>query len=304
MEYVLRTNALCKNYKDYKALNGLSMNVPKGSIYGFVGKNGAGKTTLIRLICGLQEPTSGEYTLYGRKNTDKSILKSRRRIGAVVETPSIYLDMTAQENLKQQYQILGLPSYDGLEDILKLVGLEHTGRKKAKNFSLGMRQRLGIAIALVGDPDFLVLDEPVNGLDPQGIIEMRELLLNLNRKHQITVLISSHILDELSRLATHYGFIDKGHLIKEITAKELEDSCRKCIRVEVTDTRALSRVLDQMNVEYHILSDNMADIFAKINITPFVLSLSEENCEVLSMTERDESLESYYVNLVGGVSYE
>ena len=304
MEYVLRTNALCKNYKDYKALNGLSMNVPKGSIYGFVGKNGAGKTTLIRLICGLQEPTSGEYTLYGRKNTDKSILKSRRRIGAVVETPSIYLDMTAQENLKQQYQILGLPSYDGLEEILKLVGLEHTGRKKAKNFSLGMRQRLGIAIALVGDPDFLVLDEPVNGLDPQGIIEMRELLLNLNRKHQITVLISSHILDELSRLATHYGFIDKGHLVKEITAKELEDSCRKCIRVEVTDTRALSRVLDQMNVEYHILSDNMADIFAKINNTPFVLSLSEENCEVLSMTERDESLESYYVNLVGGVSYE
>lgn len=304
MEYVLRTNALCKNYKDYKALNGLSMNVPKGSIYGFVGKNGAGKTTLIRLICGLQEPTSGEYTLYGRKNTDKSILKSRRRIGAVVETPSIYLDMTAQENLKQQYQILGLPSYDGLEEILKLVGLEHTGRKKAKNFSLGMRQRLGIAIALVGDPDFLVLDEPVNGLDPQGIIEMRELLLNLNRKHQITVLISSHILDELSRLATHYGFIDKGHLVKEITAKELEDSCRKCIRVEVTDTPALSRVLDQMNVEYHILSDNMADIFAKINITPFVLSLSEENCEVLSMTERDESLESYYVNLVGGVSYE
>lgn len=304
MEYVLRTNALCKNYKDYKALNGLSMNVPKGSIYGFVGKNGAGKTTLIRLICGLQEPTSGEYTLYGRKNTDKGILKSRRRIGAVVETPSIYLDMTAQENLKQQYQILGLPSYDGLEEILKLVGLEHTGRKKAKNFSLGMRQRLGIAIALVGDPDFLVLDEPVNGLDPQGIIEMRELLLNLNRKHQITVLISSHILDELSRLATHYGFIDKGHLVKEITAKELEDSCRKCIRVEVTDTRALSRVLDQMNVEYHILSDNMADIFAKINITPLVLSLSEENCEVLSMTERDESLESYYVNLVGGVSYE
>lgn len=304
MEYVLRTNALCKNYKDYKALNGLSMNVPKGSIYGFVWKNGAGKTTLIRLICGLQEPTSGEYTLYGRKNTDKSILKSRRRIGAVVETPSIYLDMTAQENLKQQYQILGLPSYDGLEEILKLVGLEHTGRKKAKNFSLGMRQRLGIAIALVGDPDFLVLDEPVNGLDPQGIIEMRELLLNLNRKHQITVLISSHILDELSRLATHYGFIDKGHLVKEITAKEFEDSCRKCIRVEVTDTRALSRVLDQMNVEYHILSENMADIFAKINITPFVLSLSEENCEVLSMTERDESLESYYVNLVGGVSYE
>lgn len=158
MDYVLKTNALSKNYKDFKALNGLSMNVPKGSIYGFVGKNGAGKTTLIRLICGLQEPTSGDYTLYGKKNTDQEIVKSRRRMGAVVETPSIYLDMTAEDNLKQQYRILGLPSYDGLTDILKLVGLEYTRKKKAKNFSLGMRQRLGIAIALVGDPDFLVLD--------------------------------------------------------------------------------------------------------------------------------------------------
>ena len=170
MDYVLKTNALCKSYKNYKALNGLSMNIPKGAIYGFVGKNGAGKTTLIRLICGLQEPTSGEYTLYGTKSTDKEILKARRRMGAVVETPSIYLDMTAEDNLKQQYRVLGLPSYDGLADILKLVRLENTGKKKAKNFSLGMRQRLGIAIALVGDPDFLVLDEPVNGLDPQGII--------------------------------------------------------------------------------------------------------------------------------------
>ena len=189
MDAVLKTNALSKSYKDFKALNGLSMNVPKGAIYGFVGKNGAGKTTLIRLICGLQEPTSGEYTLYGRKNTDKEIVKSRRRVGAVVETPSIYLDMTAEDNLKQQYRILGLPSFDGLHDILELTGIAQTGKKKAKNFSLGMRQRLGIAIALVGDPDFLVLDEPVNGLDPQGIIEIRELILKLNREHQITVLI-------------------------------------------------------------------------------------------------------------------
>lgn len=190
MDYVLRTNALCKKYRDFKALNGLSMNVPKGAIYGFVGKNGAGKTTLIRLICGLQEPTSGDYTLYGRKNTDKDITKSRRRMGAVVETPSIFLDMTAENNLRQQYRVLGLPSYDGLSEILKLVGLDNTGKKKAKNFSLGMRQRLGIAIALVGDPDFLVLDEPANGLDPQGIIEIRELILKLNREQQITVLIS------------------------------------------------------------------------------------------------------------------
>ena len=300
MEYVLKTNALCKKYKDCKVLNGLSMNVPKGAIYGFVGKNGAGKTTLIRLICGLQKPTSGEYTLYGRKNTDKEILQARRRMGAVVESPAIYLDMAAKDNLKHQYRMLGLPSYDGLEDILKLVRLENTEKKKAKNFSLGMRQRLGIAVALVGDPDFLVLDEPVNGLDPQGIVEMRELILKLNRKQQITVLISSHILDELSKLATHYEFIDKGRIVKEISAEELEAACRKCIRLEVSDTRILSRVLDRMNVKYAIISDRAADVYAQINVSSLALALAKENCEVISMRERDESLESYYIGLVGG----
>lgn len=304
MEYVLKTNALCKNYKHFKALNGLTMNVPKGSIYGFVGKNGAGKTTLIRLICGLQEPTSGEYSLYGLKNSEKEILKSRRRMGAVVETPSIYLDLTAADNLKEQYRILGIPSYDSIPDLLKLVGLENTGNKKAKNFSLGMRQRLGIAVALAGNPDFLVLDEPVNGLDPQGIIEMRELILKLNREHQITVLISSHILDELSRLATHYGFVESGRMVKEISAEELETSYRKCARFEVSSTRILSRILDEMNVEYNIVSDKTADVYAKINISRLALALAQENCEVLSVKERDETLESYYVGLVGGKEHE
>lgn len=300
MEYVLRTNALSKNYVAFKALNELTMNVPKGAIYGFVGKNGAGKTTLIRIVCGLQEPTSGEYTLYGRKNTDKEIVKSRRRIGAVVETPSIYLDMTAEDNLKQQYRILGLPSFDGLIDILRLVGLDNTGKKKAKNFSLGMRQRLGIAMALVGSPDFLVLDEPVNGLDPQGIIEIRELILKLNREQQITIMISSHILDELSKIATHYGFIDNGCIVKEISADELEAACRKCIRLEVSDVRILACVLDKMQIEYNILSDTKADVFAKINISKLAIALSKENCEVISMNEHDESLESYFIGLVGG----
>ena len=300
MDYVLTTNALCKNYGNFKALNALSMHIPKGAIYGFVGKNGAGKTTLIRLICGLQAATSGEYTLYGRKNTEKDIVKSRRRMGAVVETPSIYLDMTARDNLKQQYRILGLPSFEGIDDILKLVGLENTGKKKAKNFSLGMRQRLGIAVALCGDPDFLILDEPANGLDPQGIIEIRELILKLNREHQITVLISSHILDELSKLATHYGFIDNGQIVKEISAEELQAACRKCVRMEVSDTKALSRVLDGMNVEYKILTNTTADVYAKINISHLTSALAKENCEVISMQEKDESLESYYVSLVGG----
>lgn len=300
MEYVLQTNALCKNYGRFKALSGLSITIPKGAIYGFVGKNGAGKTTLIRLICGLQEPSSGEYRLYGRKNTDRQIAKSRRRMGAVVETPSVYPDMTAEENLRQQYRILGLPSFDGISDILRLVGLENTGKKKVKNFSLGMRQRMGIAIALAGDPDFLVLDEPANGLDPQGIVEMRELILKLNRERQITFLISSHILDELSRLATHYGFIDGGRILREMSAEELEKVCRKCVRVEVTDTVALSRVLERMGVEYEIHTAREADIFARLNVSQLTSALEKEHCEVISMQERDESLEGYYMSLVGG----
>ena len=304
MDYILQTNNLIKHYKNGKALNGLTMHVEKGAIYGFVGRNGAGKTTLIRLICGLQEPTEGTFTLYGCPNDSREITRSRRRMGAVVETPSIYLSMTAEENLKQQYQILGLPSYDGLHDLLELVRLGNTGKKKARDFSLGMRQRLGIAVALAGDPDFLVLDEPVNGLDPQGIIDIRELILKLNRERRITVLISSHILDELSKLATHYGFIDAGRIVKELSARELEAACRKCLRVQVSDTRILARVLDGMGTEYKILSDGQADVFAQLNISQLSRALDGEGCELFSAQERDESLESYFVNLVGGGSHD
>ena len=300
MEYVLTTENLGKRYRHFKALSGLTMHVPKGAIYGFVGRNGAGKTTLIRLVCGLQEPTSGSFTLYGVKNTEKAIVKSRRRMGAVVETPAIYLDMTAEENLRQQYRVLGLPSFEGIPELLQLVGLHNTGKKKAGNFSLGMKQRLGIAVALAGDPDFLILDEPTNGLDPQGIIETRELILRLNRERQITVLISSQILDELSRLATHYGIIDSGRMVKELSAEELENACRKCMRMEVTKVTALARVLDGMGIDYKVLSETKADVYAKINISQLTLALAKESCEVLSIEEKDESLESYFVSLVGG----
>ena len=265
-----------------------------------VGRAYSGTEALMYLICGLQEPTDGSYTIYGIENTDPGISRCRRRMGAVVETPSIYLDMTAEDNLKEQYRIIGLPSFDSIPGLLRLVGLENTGKKKAKHFSLGMKQRLGIAIALAGNPDFLILDEPVNGLDPQGIIEVRELILKLNREKRITFLISSHILDELSRLATHYGFIDSGHMVKEMSAAELDTACRKCIRVQVSDIQALTRVLDKMALEYSICSDTMADIFAKINVTELALALAEQGCDIISLNEREESLESYYVNLIGG----
>lgn len=300
MEYALQTNCLTKRYKDHKALDKLTMHVPKGSIYGFVGKNGAGKTTLIRLICGLAHESDGEFELYGIKNTGRNINKARRRLGAVVETPSIYLDVTARENLLMQYKILGLPDRNGIDDILKIVGLEDTGKKKAKDFSLGMRQRLGIAVALCGNPDFLILDEPINGLDPQGIIEMRETLLKLNHERNITILISSHILDELSRLATHYGFIDQGRIVSEMSAEQIEAACRKRMRIKVTDAAAAVRVLDGMGTGYKLIDNETCDIFEKLNITKLALALAEEGCEILSVDEKDESLESFYISMVGG----
>lgn len=300
MEYALETRALCKQYKHFKALSDLTMHVPKGAIYGFVGKNGAGKTTLIRLITGLQEPSSGEYCLYGVHNSSKDLAKVRKRTGAVVETPSVYMDMTAEENLKMQFITLGMPSFDGIDDLLKLVGLSGTGKKKVKNFSLGMRQRLGIAIALSGNPDFLILDEPVNGLDPQGIIEIRELILKLNRQMGITVLISSHILDELFRIATHYGFIDRGRIVKEISAKELEATCKKKIMVTVSDTVSFARAAERLHIGYGIVDDSVAELYDDIQITALSDAAKEEGCTILSVREIDESLESFYMNLVGG----
>lgn len=304
MDYVFKAEALTKIYGHHKALDNFFMHIPKGAIYGLVGKNGAGKTTLLRLICGLQEVTSGEYTLYGISSRKREILNARKEMGAVIETPAVYLDMSATGNLKEQYRILGIRSFDTIPELLKMVGLENTGRKKARNFSLGMRQRLGIAIALVGNPRFLVLDEPINGLDPQGIIEMRQLLLNLNQQYGMTILVSSHILDELSRLATHYGFIDNGKMIKEISASDLESSFRKSVRIEVTDRKALAAVLEQAGQPYRILAPNVIEVYNRVNISHLTADLEKYHCDILSIQEREENLENYYVNLIGGISHE
>ncbi len=302
MKYILTLDSICKNYGNFNALTNCSMSIPEGSIYGFIGKNGAGKTTLIRIVCGLQYKSSGFFSLFDKNDIDKDFNLSRRRMGAIVETPSIYMDMTAYENLKQQYLVQGIPSFEGINELLHLVGLQNTKEKRAKNFSLGMRQRLGIAISLVSNPDFLILDEPTNGLDPQGIIEIRELILKLNRDYHITFLISSHYLDELSKIATHYGFIDQGKIIQEISSKDLEDHCGKYTQIEVNNSVALVYVLDNLNVEYKILSSTKAKLYSKVNISQLVLALDKVNCEVLSLFEKEESLESYFINLVGGQS--
>lgn len=299
MEYILQTNSLSKTYKNYKALSGLSLSIPKNSIYGLVGKNGAGKTTLIRIITGLQSASSGSFSFYG-KETKKEIQKERRRMGAIIETPSLYGNMSAYENLYEQALILGLPSYERIDTCLKLTGLEDTGNKKAKNFSLGMKQRLGIAIALLGSPDLLVLDEPINGLDPQGIVEIRELILKLNREEGITFLISSHILSELALLATHYGIIDSGKTVKEISAEELNSICRKCLNIKVDNINALSRVCSEMNIDFKVGQGQDADIFGEISITDLAVALKENNCNILRIREKDENIEGYFISLVGG----
>ncbi|MBR5421582.1 MAG: ABC transporter ATP-binding protein [Lachnospiraceae bacterium] len=300
MDTLFKSEALCKNYGRFPALRGVNMEIPRGSIYGFVGKNGAGKTTLIRLICGLQSPGSGSFTLMGYKNDDAQISKARRRMGAVVESPAFYKDMSARDNLIQQCLMMGLPDYKGVDELLELVGLADTAKKKARNFSLGMRQRLGIAIALCGDPDFIILDEPTNGLDPQGIIDIRELILKLNRDKGITFLISSHILDELSRLATHYGFIDKGVIVREMSAEELKKECRKSVRMKVSDIQALVRVMEKKGFEYKILDGNSADVYAEMNFSELARAFEEEGTAIITMEEHDESLEAFYLELLGG----
>lgn len=300
MEYILETKKLKKKYKKFIALNNLELHIPKGSIYGLIGKNGAGKTTLIRIVCGLQRPTDGTYSIYGRINTKKEIEDARKRIGAIIETPSIYYDMTARENLKEQYKIIGLPTYDGLEEILELVGLKQTDKKKVKNFSLGMKQRLGMAISLVGNPDFMILDEPINGLDPEGIIEIRELILKLNKEKGITFLISSHYLDELSKIATDYGFIDKGVIIKEISSKELEKNCKIRTELKVSDMIECVKYLEENKYSYEVISDEVVNIYKKVNISEIAVALLKCNCTINEFHEIEESLENYYMNLIGG----
>ena len=300
MEYVLTTHNVSKYYHTSMALSSMTMNVPKGSVYGLVGLNGAGKTTLMRVICGLQPPSTGYYELYGVRHTDRKICKVRRRVGAVIEKPAFYSNLTARDNLVAQYKMLGLPVDESVKELLELVGLSGTGKKKAGKFSLGMKQRLGIAIALAGFPDFLILDEPINGLDPEGIVEIRELIIKLNREKGTTVLISSHILSELSLLATHYGFVNRGKIVKEISAEELEKQARKCMIAEVSDTQVLALVLEELGAEFEMISDKKAKIFEKLSVTLLSEKLAAKGCELIGLTEADESLESYFLDLVGG----
>lgn len=300
MKYILETHNLVKKYKNFEALSNFNMHIPRCAIYGLIGKNGAGKTTVFRVICGLQKPSKGSYSIYGISNTDHQIMKTRKRMGAIIEVPAVRIEANAEETLKEQYRILGLPSWENVNEVLNLVGLQNTGKKKIKDFSLGMKQRLGIAIALVGNPDFLILDEPINGLDPEGIIEIRELILKLNKEKQITFLISSHYLDELSKIATHYGFVNQGKMIKEISSEELRKNCKKKTQIEVSNIKEATTYLEEQDISYEVISKKQINIYTQVNVSELALALAKRKCIIDKFHESEESLENYYINIIGG----
>lgn len=304
MEYILQTSGLTKKYKNVFAVDHVNMNIARGDIYGFIGPNGSGKTTLIRLITGLARPTEGQYKLFGTLNDESNIFYARRRVSAIVETPALYQHLSAYDNLNIHCTILGVVDRSIIDEVLEIVGLSYLryDKKKVKNFSLGMKQRLGIALALIGNPDFIILDEPMNGLDPEGIVKLRELILRLNEEKNITFLISSHILGELSKIATKYGFIRNGKLVKEITARQLMDECRKSTEFQVNDVKQASQVLEtELNIyNYTILNSSIVRIYDEIDITLVTLQFAQAGIIIHKIHNRDENIEEYYLNLMGG----
>ena len=303
---VLKTYNITKKYGEQLAVDNVNMTIKKGDIYGFIGQNGAGKTTLIRLITGLIHKSGGEIELLGA-NEENELNKARTMVGSLIESPSLYTNMTARENLEVSRLVRNIPGKKCIDEVLELVGLKYVEKKKVKNFSLGMRQRLGIANALMGNPKLLILDEPINGLDPMGIVEIRELLKKINKEKDMTILISSHILSELSELATTYGIISNGKLIEEITAKQLSEKCRQYIDLKVDDTaRAVILLERELGIsDYEVLEDSNIKVFSNLDNVGEVNSLlSRSGIIVESISVKGENLEEYFMNKVGGILYE
>lgn len=300
---VLKTYNITKKYGEQLAVDNVNMTIKKGDIYGFIGQNGAGKTTLIRLITGLIHKSGGEIELLGA-NEENELNKARTMVGSLIETPSFYTNMTARENLEVSRLVRNIPGKKCIDEVLELVGLKDVEKKKVKNFSLGMRQRLGIANALMGNPKLLILDEPINGLDPMGIVEIRELLKKINKEKDMTIFISSHILSELSELATTYGIISNGKLIEEITAKQLSEKCRQYIDLRVDDTaRAVILLERELGIsDYEVLEDSNIKVFSNLdNVGEINSLLSRSGIIVESISVKGENLEEYFMNKVGGV---
>ena len=299
-EYLLSTSGLTKQFGHHKAVNNVDLHVKKGAIYGFIGRNGAGKTTFLKMISGLSKPTSGEIEMFGYKNEELKHVRSR--ISCLIEAPGIYGNMSAYDNLAIKCKLFGIRDKQYIENILKVVGLSEVGKKKTKHFSLGMKQRLGIGLALVGEPDLLVLDEPINGLDPQGIAEIRDMLLRLKEEQNMTILISSHILEELSKIATHYGIIHNGSLLQELTREELMIRCSERMEVLLDDPKRAIPVLDQMGfTNYQVMDQHKIYIYERLDESASVnMQLAKAGILVRGIGITSEELENYFLNLTGG----
>lgn len=301
MEYALRTHGITKIYGKRAVVDHVSMHVKKGDIYGFIGKNGAGKTTFMRVVAGLAAPAAGTMELFGSGDLEKQ----RQRLGTLIEQPGLYGTMTARDNLEVVRKSFGITGKHAVEEMLEFVGLAQAGKKKVKNFSMGMKQRLGIAIALFRSPDFLILDEPINGLDPEGIKEVRDLLSKLNRERQITILISSHILGELSKIASNYGIIKEGVLIEEFAAEDLKSRCRRCVKLVVDDVQRASTILEERChiTEYDVPEEGVLRVFDEID-NSWVINreLVEGGIHLKESYLAGQDLEGYFMDLLGGAS--
>ena len=304
-ENVLVTRSLTKRYGSHLAVDQVDITIPKGEIYGLVGRNGAGKTTIIRMVAAQTVPTSGEVELFGATG-EKALQAARARTGAMVEIPSFYPYLTARENLEYYRRQRGVAGKRAVEDALEQVDLANTGKKKFKTFSLGMKQRLGLALALMNRPELLLLDEPINGLDPEGIVEFRNLLLELNRQYQTTILISSHILSELQNLATCYGVIDSGKVLEQVSAAQLAERCRDCLELKVDDAaRAAALVERELGYrDFEVLPGGVIRLYEGLEAPQRVTSLLiTQGISLYGMEHRGANLEDYFLNLIGGVRH-
>ncbi|MCR8747003.1 ATP-binding cassette domain-containing protein [Romboutsia lituseburensis] len=303
MKEVIKTYKLSKSYKNCDALVDVGITVNQGDIYGLVGNNGAGKTTLLKILTGQSQLSNGSFELFS-KSSEKDLSFVRKRTGAIIETPSFYPKLTVFKNMEYYRLQRGIPSKEKIDKVLKEVGLYDAKKKRFEDLSLGMKQRLGLALAMMNEPDLLILDEPINGLDPSGIIDIRNLLLKLNKEKNITILISSHILTELANIATCYGFLNKGRLVEELSAKELEKKCQSFLEVKATDANKLSALLEQKlgYKELKVLADNIIQVF-DINRSPEEISeLTISNkIGLLALDEKSINLENYYMSLIGVV---
>lgn len=299
-ELLLQTRALTKQYGRHRAVDQVSMHIKKGAIYGFIGRNGAGKTTTLRMISGLASPTAGEIELFGCRGRELSRIRSR--VGCLIEGPGLYGSMSARDNLKMKSMLLGVYKRGYEEELLDIVGLGGVGKKPVKRYSLGMKQRLGIALALVGEPDLLVLDEPINGLDPQGIAEVRDTVLKLNREGNMTILISSHILEELSKIATDYGIIHNGTLLQELTNEELMEKCSERLEVTLDDPERAVPVMDRLGIKrYQVADREHIYIFERLEESAALnMAFAKAGIPVRGISVTNEELETYFLKLTGG----